>query len=149
MSPHRLLGPAVFVVVHRCLDRSGTPDQISDDEVRIPRLHGTFPPQPSAHAEVSLPRPGVSCLFSSPSPPIVRPQPALQAVADALLGMIISDLFLFLLPGSLLAHVPPLHLRTQVLPWTVWMAHVPLSPLSSWVLPLQHLGCCLSPTFLL
>jgi hypothetical protein len=58
---------------------SGTPDQISDDEVRIPRLHGTFLPQPSAHAEVSLLRPGVSCLSSSPSPPIVHPQPALQA----------------------------------------------------------------------
>jgi hypothetical protein len=29
---------------------SGAPGQISDDEVRIPRLYGTFPPQPSAHA---------------------------------------------------------------------------------------------------
>jgi hypothetical protein len=88
---------------------SGTPDQISNDEVRIPRLHGTFPPQPSAHAaapspadsddevliprlshraavglcdgdaEVPLPCPGVACLSSSPSPHIVRPQPALQA----------------------------------------------------------------------
>jgi hypothetical protein len=29
---------------------SGTTDQSSDDEVRIPHLHGTFPPQPSAHA---------------------------------------------------------------------------------------------------
>jgi hypothetical protein len=84
---------------------SGTPDQISDDEVPIPRLHAyaTFPPQLSAQAavlspadsddkflnpcfshraalvlcdgddDVSLPRPGVSSLSSSPSPPIVRP----------------------------------------------------------------------------
>jgi hypothetical protein len=74
---------------------SGTPDQISDDEVHIPRLHGTFPPQPFAHAaapspansddevlilrfshraavvlcndnaEVSLPCHGVSCLYAS------------------------------------------------------------------------------------
>jgi hypothetical protein len=88
---------------------SGAPDQINHDEIPIPRLHVTFPPQPSAHtaapspadsddkapivhfsprtalvtcygdAEVPLPRPGVSCLSSSPSPPIVRPQPALQA----------------------------------------------------------------------
>jgi hypothetical protein len=29
---------------------SGTPDQIRGVKVRIPRLHGTFPPQPSAHA---------------------------------------------------------------------------------------------------
>jgi hypothetical protein len=34
---------------------SGTPEQISDDEVCIPRLHGTFPPQPSAHAAAPLP----------------------------------------------------------------------------------------------
>jgi hypothetical protein len=79
---------------------AGTPDQISDGEVPIPRLHVTFLPQPSAHAadsddepliprlshgtvlvlcdghaEVSLPHPGVSCLSSSPSPPIVLPQP--------------------------------------------------------------------------
>jgi hypothetical protein len=105
---------------------SGTPKQISDDEVRIPRLHATFLPQPSAHAaapspadsddevlnphvshraalilcdgdaEVSRLRPGISCLSSSPSPPIVRPQPAcmLAAVADALLGMVDFDLLL-------------------------------------------------------
>jgi hypothetical protein len=30
-------------------------------------------------AEVPFSRPGVSCLTSSPSPPILRPQPALQA----------------------------------------------------------------------
>jgi hypothetical protein len=30
-------------------------------------------------AEIPLLRPGVSCLSSSPAPPIVRPQPALQA----------------------------------------------------------------------
>jgi hypothetical protein len=34
---------------------SGTPDQISNDKVPIPRLHDTFPPQPSAHAAASLP----------------------------------------------------------------------------------------------
>jgi hypothetical protein len=39
-------------------------------------------------------------------------------------------------PGSTLTHVPPLHLRTQLLPWTVWIARGPLSPLSSWVLTL-------------
>jgi hypothetical protein len=88
---------------------SGTLKQISDDKVRIPRLHATFPPQPSAHAaapspadsdgkvliprvsnraalilcdgnaEVSRLRPGISCLSSSPSPPILRPRPALHA----------------------------------------------------------------------
>jgi hypothetical protein len=76
---------------------SGTPDQISDDEVPIPGLHVISPPQPSAYAaapspadsddevpipcfshrivlvscygdvEVPLPRPGVLCLSSSPS----------------------------------------------------------------------------------
>jgi hypothetical protein len=86
-----------------------TPDQISNDEVPIPRLHVTSSPQPSVYAaalmpadrddevpiphfshrtalhscygdaEVPLPHPGVSCLSSSPSPPTVRPQPALQA----------------------------------------------------------------------
>jgi hypothetical protein len=80
-----------------------------DDEDPIPRLHVPSPPQPFAHAaapspapsddevpiprfsyctalvscygdaEVLLPCLGVSCLSSSPSPPIVRPQPALQA----------------------------------------------------------------------
>jgi hypothetical protein len=49
-------------------------------------------------AEVSLPCPGVSCLSSSPSPSIVRTQPCrLAAVADALLGMVNSDLLLLLL----------------------------------------------------
>jgi hypothetical protein len=33
-----------------CPQVSGTPDQISDDELRIPRLHGPFPPHPFAHA---------------------------------------------------------------------------------------------------
>jgi hypothetical protein len=88
---------------------SGTPDHISNDEIPIPRLHVTAPPQTSAHAaasspadsndvvpilrfshrtalvsccdyaEVPLPGPFVSCLTSSPSPLFVRPQPALQA----------------------------------------------------------------------
>jgi hypothetical protein len=79
-----------------------------DDEVPTSRLHVASPPQPSAHAaapspsdsygevpiprfshctalvscygdaEVPFPRPRVSCLSCSPSPPIVRPQPALQ-----------------------------------------------------------------------
>jgi hypothetical protein len=89
-----------------------------------------FPPQPSAHAagpspadsadegliprfshhaaldlcngdtEASLLRPGAPCLSSSPSPPIVRPQPAcmLAAVTDALLGMVDFDLLRLLLP---------------------------------------------------
>jgi hypothetical protein len=34
---------------------SGTPDQISDDEVPIPRLHVTSPPQPSARAAAPSP----------------------------------------------------------------------------------------------
>jgi hypothetical protein len=37
---------------------SGTSDQISNDEVPIPRLHAAacpFPPQPAAHAAVSSP----------------------------------------------------------------------------------------------
>jgi hypothetical protein len=116
----------------------GTPDQISDEEVRIPRLHGTFPPQPSAHAaapspadsadevlllrfshcaalvlcdgdaEEFLPRPGVSCLSSSPSPSIVRPQPALQAGGRGRcpLGMVNSDLLLFLLLPCLRPSAP-------------------------------------------
>jgi hypothetical protein len=88
---------------------SGTPNQISNDEVPIPHLRVTSPPQPSAHAaapspadsededpiprfshptapvscygdaEVPHPGCGVSCLSSSPSPPIVRPQSALKA----------------------------------------------------------------------
>jgi hypothetical protein len=88
---------------------SGAPDPISDDVDPISRLHVTSPHELSAHAaapspaesddevpiprfshrtallscygdaEVLLPRPGVSCLSSSPSPPFVRPQPALQA----------------------------------------------------------------------
>jgi hypothetical protein len=88
---------------------SGPPDQISDDEVPIPPLNVTSPTQLSARAaapssadsddevpiqhfshhtalvschgdaEVPLLRPSVSCLSSSPSPPIDRPQPALQA----------------------------------------------------------------------
>jgi hypothetical protein len=37
---------------------SGTPDQIVNDEIRIARLHGTFPPQPSANA--TAPSPGDS-----------------------------------------------------------------------------------------
>jgi hypothetical protein len=85
------------------------PDQASDDEAPIPCLLVTSPPRPSVHAaapspansddkvliphfshrsalvlcdgdaEVSLPRPGVSCLSSSNSPPIVHPQRAPQA----------------------------------------------------------------------
>jgi hypothetical protein len=37
---------------------SGTPDQIRDDEVPIPRLHVTSPPQPSAPS--AAPSPGDS-----------------------------------------------------------------------------------------
>jgi hypothetical protein len=33
-----------------CPQVFGTPDQISNDEVCIPRLHGPFPPHPFAHA---------------------------------------------------------------------------------------------------
>jgi hypothetical protein len=81
----------------------------SDDGFSIPCLHGTFPPQPSAHAAsplpansddkvliprfslhaalvlcdgdaaVSLPRLGVSYLSTSPSSPIDRPQRTLHA----------------------------------------------------------------------
>jgi hypothetical protein len=42
--------------------------------------------------------------------------------------------------------VPPLVLQTPTLSWTKWMTHMPSSALSSWPLPLSHLGCCLSPT---
>jgi hypothetical protein len=103
---------------------SGTPDQISDGEAPFPRLHVTSPPQPSAHAaapspadsddeapiprfshrtalvscygdaEVPLPHPGRSCRSSSPSPPIARPQPALQAMPSR---VVTSDLLLLLL----------------------------------------------------
>jgi hypothetical protein len=88
---------------------SGDPDQVSDDEVPIPRLHVTSPPQPPARAAaispadsddevpiphfshltallscygdaaVPLPRPSVSRLSSSTSPPILRLQTAPQA----------------------------------------------------------------------
>jgi hypothetical protein len=52
----------------------------SDYEVPIPRFsHRTALVSCYGDAEVPLPSPGVSCLSSSPSPPIVRPQPALQA----------------------------------------------------------------------
>jgi hypothetical protein len=52
----------------------------SDDEVLIPRFsHCAALVLCDCAAEVSCPHPGVSCLSSSPSPPIARPQPALQA----------------------------------------------------------------------
>jgi hypothetical protein len=81
-----------------CICMLGAPNQISDDEVPIPGLYVTSPPQPSAHAatsspahsddevpiprfshgtvlvscygdaEVPLPCPRVSCLSSSPLP---------------------------------------------------------------------------------
>jgi hypothetical protein len=52
----------------------------SDDEVLILRFsHRAALGLCDGDAEVSLPRPSVSCLSSSPSSPIVRPQPALQA----------------------------------------------------------------------
>jgi hypothetical protein len=47
----------------------------------------------------------------------------------------------------LLTPVPPLLLFTQLFPWTVWIALVPLPPLSSWVLPLIPPSCCLSTSF--
>jgi hypothetical protein len=95
----------------------------------IPRMHGTFPPQPSAHAaapspadsddevllprlphraalvlcdgddEISLPRRGVSCLPPPPLPLLLFALNVpwrLASVADALLGMVISDLLLLL-----------------------------------------------------
>jgi hypothetical protein len=49
-----LLGPAVLVAVHRGFG-SGTPDQIINDEIRIAHLHGTFPPQGSAHSAAASP----------------------------------------------------------------------------------------------
>jgi hypothetical protein len=88
---------------------SGAPNQVSDDGVPIPRLHVSAPPRPSAgaastppadsddegpilrfsrctalisyygNAAVPLPRPCVSRLSSSTSPPIVCPQPAPKA----------------------------------------------------------------------
>jgi hypothetical protein len=107
---------------------SGSPNQVSDDEVPIPRLHVTSPPRPSARAaatspadsddevpipcfshrtdlvscygdaEAPLPRPSVSHLSSSTSPPIVRLNPPhrLAAAADALSGMVDTDSLLLL-----------------------------------------------------
>jgi hypothetical protein len=46
-----------------------------------------------------------------------------------------------------LTSVPLLVLLIPLLPWTVWIAHMPLPPLSSWVLPLRPHGCCLSIPF--
>jgi hypothetical protein len=37
---------------------------------------------------------------------------------------------------------PGLGMRASLLPWTFRMAHIPLSFLSSWVLPLSPTGCC-------
>jgi hypothetical protein len=104
---------------------SGTPGQISDDEIRIPRLHGTFPPQPSAHAAATvmakfsfrvshtvllwfcvmamlwfLSRAPVFLAFPPPPPLLLfalNLPCRLAAVADALLGMVNSDLFFLLL----------------------------------------------------
>jgi hypothetical protein len=95
MSPQPPPRSRFFCCSHQVSCVSGTSDQISDDELRSPRLHGTFPisflpmlllPRlPTVmtkfsfrvshtvlwvcdgDAEVSLPRPGVSCLSSSPS----------------------------------------------------------------------------------
>jgi hypothetical protein len=105
---------------------SGAPDQGGDDEVPLRRLP-VPPPRPFARATASsladsdndvpsplilhraalllcygdaaipLRRPGVSRLSSSTSPPIVRPQPAPQAVADALSGTVNTDFLLLLL----------------------------------------------------
>jgi hypothetical protein len=42
--------------------------------------------------------------------------------------------------------VPPPVLLPLLLPWAVWMAHEPLSPLSFWVLSLRSQACCPYPT---
>jgi hypothetical protein len=42
--------------------------------------------------------------------------------------------------------VPPPLLRTPLLPWTVWIALLPLSPLPIWLLPLKPQGRCLNPS---
>jgi hypothetical protein len=47
-------------------------------------------------------------------------------------------------PQPLLTPVPLLVLRTQLLPWTVWIACMPLPPLSSWIFSLRHPAGCLS-----
>jgi hypothetical protein len=39
---------------------------------------------------------GVYCLYSSPFPPSLRPQPALAAAADALSARVNSDMLLLL-----------------------------------------------------
>jgi hypothetical protein len=49
------------------------------------------------------------------------------------------------LPNPQRTPVPPLVLLTQQLPWTVWIAHKPLSPLSTWILPMRPQGCCPHP----
>jgi hypothetical protein len=116
---------------------SNAPDQVSDDEAPISCLHVTSPPHSSARAapaspdnsdddipilrfshrpalvscsgdaEVLLLRPSLSHPYSSTTPPIIRPRPALQAggAADALSGTVDTDLLL--LP-------PPLELSHSV-----------------------------------
>jgi hypothetical protein len=107
-SPQPLPGSRISCCSPQMSCVSGAPDQVSDDEIPIPRLRVTAPPGASAHAaatlpadcddevpiprfsyhtalvschgdaEVSLPRPSVSRPSSSKSPPIFRPQPAPQ-----------------------------------------------------------------------
>jgi hypothetical protein len=76
----------------------------------------------------------------------------LLAVADAISGMCCINLLHVLLPhppGHLPGPVPVPSLvpGTLLLPWAVWMARIPVSPLSEWFLPLKSPGCCLGPTF--
>jgi hypothetical protein len=44
--------------------------------------------------------------------------------------------------------VPLPVLRGQLLPWTVWFAHMPLSPVSYLLLSLSLSSCCLNSVFL-
>jgi hypothetical protein len=89
--PHLLLKSRITCCSPQVSCVSDAPDQGSDDEVPIPRLltvlmkfplPGSFNTPLYFHVMVVMMRflPGVSCTSSSPYPPIVCPQPALQAI---------------------------------------------------------------------
>jgi hypothetical protein len=69
----------------------------NDDDVPIPRfLHHTALVSCYGDAEVPLLRPSVSCLSSSPSPLLFALNLPWMLVADALSGMVDSDVLLLL-----------------------------------------------------
>jgi hypothetical protein len=130
MSPQLPPTYRFFCCSHQVSCLSGTSDQISDDELRSPRLHGTFPLslQPmlliprlptvmtSSHSAFLTPCSGfvmvmlrflshalVFLAFPSPLLLFALNLPCrMAAVADALLGMVNSDLLLLHLDQILL-----------------------------------------------